>query len=123
MQSGFFARLSAIAAITRAETLCARWALVVLLLSLSVGSSRAVADLLTTVRCRADQKAWFPKLNRDPAAANVSYDELNGWNSEMVNCEKVDSDFRQAYVDTEHLVILTQSRRLFDFVNRHHLMR
>jgi hypothetical protein len=101
-----------------------RWLVPVMLLTaVSTSSSQNAPYTLTTEQCRADQKVWSSKLNRDPAAPNVSYDEMTGWNFEMFRCEKVNADLRQSYLNTESAIALAQGRRLFDFISRHHLMR
>jgi hypothetical protein len=40
-------------------------------------------------QCQADQRLWIDKLERPNLGVEVSYPELNGWTTEMLNCETV----------------------------------
>jgi hypothetical protein len=46
-------------------------------------------------QCRADQRLWLSKLEEPDAVsiANVSFLELGGWASEMLDCSDADPAF------------------------------
>ena len=73
---------------------------VVLLVGLSacsplLNAQTQVKHALTVEQCRADQKLWLAKMEQSNGAAadNVSFNELNAWASEMLDCLDVDPEF------------------------------
>lgn len=56
----------------------------------------------------------------DAGVANVSYNELNGWIDEMLDCSDVDSHFHIQYANTVFEAEAVKIKRLERFLDRRH---
>ena len=75
-------------------------------------------------QCRADQKLWKAKLEQQPALtgiANVSFNELSAWVSEMADCSSVDPEFSWQYCNTDEEARTDLLIREQNFLARHNL--
>jgi hypothetical protein len=76
----------------------------------------------TVEECRADQKLWWAKLEREiPGIASVSFDELDGWDNQMIGCAKGDPEFETRYCNTRSEICGEMQLRLVRFLARHNL--
>ena len=75
----------------------------------------------TVAQCQADQRLWIDKLERPNLGVDVSYPELNGWTTEMLNCEPVDPANRMLYYNTASESRANQAMRLENYLLRHNL--
>ena len=75
-------------------------------------------------QCRVDQKLWKAKLEQQPALtgiANVSFNELSAWVSEMADCSSVDPEFSWQYCNTDEEARTDLLIREQNFLARHNL--
>ena len=102
---------------------------VVLLVGLSacsplLNAQTQVKHALTVEQCRADQKLWKARLEQQPALvgiANVSFNELSAWASEMADCGSVDPQFAWPYFNTLEEARTDLLIREQNFLARHNL--
>jgi len=83
--------------------------------------SQEVQHAPTVEQCRADQRLWLSKLEQPNGAgvANVSYNELDDWVSEMIDCHHVDPAFDILYFNTAGEASATMLSRVENFLKRH----
>jgi hypothetical protein len=86
-------------------------------------NAQEVKHAPTVEQCRADQKLWLSKEEEANRAGidPVSYKELDGWEREMFECEKVDPDLHNSYYNTLGEANSEQITRLEHFLRRHNL--
>jgi len=62
-------------------------------------------------------------LDRVDGGADVSFKELNGWKGEIIECEDIDPEFRNRYLNTRLETRAAEIVRFSDFIDRHQLWR
>jgi len=78
----------------------------------------------TVAQCQADQRLWNSKLEDKPhqqGLADISYGTLMEWIIEMGDCEEVDPENRDKYLNTGQEAITANAIRLRDFIRRRKL--
>ena len=78
------------------------WLLLLLVIPYQAIHAQEVQHAPTVEQCRADQRLSLSKLEQhnNAGTANVSYDELQAWKAEMLDCTKVDPEFDRKYYNT-----------------------
>ncbi|MFI5103193.1 MAG: hypothetical protein ACHP9V_07490 [Terriglobales bacterium] len=97
-----------------------RTLLLVLVLSCVVGSQQ-VRHAPTVEQCRADQRLWLAKVESETSVVSVSFNELHGWLSEMMECKIVDPPRIDQYYNVAAEINSEQLLRMQYFMDRHHL--
>jgi hypothetical protein len=98
--------------------------LLLMVIPLQLIHAQEVKHAPTVEQCRADQRLWLAKLEQDPprsGTANVSYNELNAWTIEMMDCESVDPASAKGYYNTLGEATSEQALRAEGFLHRHNL--
>jgi len=99
------------------------WTLLLLFVPHQSIHAQEVKHAPTVEQCRADQKLRLSRLEEPGGAgvAYVTYNELSGWSSEMLQCAEVDSRLESRYANTMGEINAEQLLRVQRFLNRHNL--
>src|SRR5215472_18298499 len=94
------------------------WLLVLVCVPFNSIASQEVKHAPTVEQCRADQKLWLGKAQESGGVgvANVSFDQLRGWQGELITCMDVDPESRQLYENTITAISAQQETRLLKFI-------
>jgi hypothetical protein len=84
---------------------------------------QAVEHAPTVKQCQADRAYWMSKLEQagGKGTADVTYNILMGWQSEMDKCMVVDPSNYFKYYNTSSETNSDQKNRLVNFLMRHDL--
>ncbi len=91
---------------------------VAIILSASL-TGQQVKHELTAAQCQADQRLWLDEAEN--SHTHLNFVNMDGWLMELHDCERVDSNNRFIYHNTESEVIAEQALRMESFIQRHGL--
>lgn len=77
----------------------------------------------TVAQCQADQRLWDAKLEEGDSPKVPTFDILVARESEMLDCQTVDSDHKAKYQHTEITIGGIEDLRLGHFLLRHKLSK
>jgi hypothetical protein len=84
---------------------------------------RQVKHAPTVAQCQADERLWMSKLEQTQPSGtkDVSYNTLQSWIDEMGDCEAVDPDESNRYINVTHETLSEIAIRYRNFLWRHNL--
>jgi hypothetical protein len=86
---------------------------------------RQVKHAPTVAQCQADERLWMSKLEqtqpKPSGTRDVSYKVLQSWIDEMGDCEAVDPDESNRYINVTHETLSEIAIRYRNFLWRHNL--
>src|ERR1700730_5831635 len=99
-------------------------AFAVVLLAASVAGQVKHAPMVA--QCQADQRLWFSKiedLDEGHRERLPAFAVLSEWNSEMVDCQRVDPTHAWDYSNTGGEITAEQASRMFNFIMRNEMWK
>ena len=77
----------------------------------------------TVAQCQADQRLWLSKIEEGQRERLPTFDVLGDWNTEMLDCQKVDPTNAWSYSNTAGEITAEQATRTLDFITRNDLWK
>ncbi len=94
-----------------------------MLMSLAAVGQDEIKHAPTVEQCRVDQRLWLGRLRENVSAQELlpTWDVLNQWQSEMLDCQKIDPTNVYQYINTMEEISAVEVIRLADFLGRHNM--
>lgn len=96
-------------------------AFVVVLLAASLKGQ--VEHAPTVAQCQADQRLWLADIEGGHREQLPAFDVLGKWNTEMLDCQKVDPAHAWIYNNTSGEITAEAATRTLDFIMRNQLYK
>lgn len=77
----------------------------------------------TVAQCQADQRLWLADIEEGNREHLPTFDVLGEWNSEMLDCQKVDPAHAWGYSNTSGEITAEQATRTLNFIMRNDLYK